>query len=47
MIHAITSGAYKMICINDNYDGDHFEQMRDDINNALEACLNEKSSFEV
>ena len=46
MLRAIVSGTYKMICLNDNYDGDEFERMRDDINGAFERVLGEKSSFE-
>ena len=46
IIQAITSGSYKMICINDNYDGEEFEKMKDAINGAFEKVLGDKSSFE-
>lgn len=46
IIQAIITGKYKMICINDNYDGNGFENMRDDINHAFEEVLGKKSEFE-
>ena len=46
IIEAITKGKYKMICINDNYDGNDFERMRDDINSAFKMILSDKSNFE-
>jgi len=46
IIDAITSGSYKMICINDNYNENDFDKMKEDINNAFEKVLGDKSSFE-
>ena len=46
ILRAITNGSYKMICINDNYDGEGFEEMKDAINGAFEKVLGDKCSFE-
>ena len=46
IINAIENGTYKMICINDNYDGNEFEKMRDAINTAFKKVLGGKCSFE-
>lgn len=43
----ISNQAYKMICINDEYDGDDYEAVRDIINAAFQSILENKSSFET
>ena len=47
MIHAITSGAYKMICINDKVSNENFDNAVAQLKSSFEKVLPEKSSFEV
>lgn len=42
----IRSGEYKILCINDEYTGDDFEGVKEQLINSFETVLPEKSSFE-
>ena len=46
-IRAIYEQSYSLICLNDNVHIRHYEQVMEEIKNAFESILPEKSSFEL
>ena len=46
-IAAIQNQSYKLVCINDNVHIRNYEQVMENIKNAFESILPEKSSFEI
>ena len=46
LFNSIKTNKYKMICINDDKDVKNFEKLKQELNQAFETILPEKSSFE-
>jgi len=45
-IEAVKKQSYKLVCLNDNVRIRHYKQVMEEIKNAFESILPEKSSFE-
>ena len=46
-VRAIYEQSYSLVCLNDNVHIRHYEQVMENIRNAFEHILPEKSEFEV
>ena len=46
LLHAISKEKYKMICFNDSYKGNHFEVVKQNLNEALDKVLPKKCCYE-
>ena len=46
-VRAIYNQSYKLICLNDNVHIRNYDQVMENIKNAFEHILPEKSSFEI
>lgn len=46
-VRAIYNQSYSLICLNDNVHIRNYEQVMENIRNAFESILPEKSSFEL
>ncbi len=47
LFSAIRSQKYKLICANDGFSGDNFDDVKDRLNKAFEAVFPNKSGFEL